>query len=86
MGGKAVRSLDAGATYRFAITDRRPDVDFRLLGPGVNRLLTHGVTAGKQTTVLRLRAGIYRYQASCVTSTVLCEALVACLKGSFRAA
>jgi hypothetical protein len=83
-GGKAVKTLQAGVPYRFSIRDRSDELDFRLAGPGLNRLLTRGNGGGVHSTTLRLARGAYRYQASCVSPTVLCRILAKTLTGTFR--
>jgi hypothetical protein len=47
IGGKSVKKLKAGITYRFVISDRSKDHDFWLVGPGTSRLLTGEEFTGK---------------------------------------
>ena len=61
MGGKKVKSLKAGVRYRFVITDRSEDHDFRLVGPGTSKLLTGEEFTGAKTTTLMLKKGSYRF-------------------------
>ena len=83
-GGKVVKTLHAGVPYRFSIRDHAQELDFRLAGPGLNRVLTRGNGGGAHSATLRLARGTYRYQASCVSSTVLCKLLAKTLTGTFR--
>lgn len=59
-GGKKVTRLKAGS-YRLTVTDRSDDHDFRLVGPGVNRVVTGEEFVGRKTVVLRLKKGTYRF-------------------------
>jgi plastocyanin len=61
MGGKKVRTLKAGVKYRFVVTDRSEDHDFRLVGPGTNKLLTGEEFTGVKSTTLTLKRGTYRF-------------------------
>ena len=61
LGGKKVTKLKAGTPYRFVVTDRSEDHDFRLVGPGVNRVLTGEEFVGRKAVVLKLRKGTYRF-------------------------
>jgi plastocyanin len=74
IGGKKVTTLKAG-TYRLVVTDRSEDHDFRLLGPGVNRVVTGEEFVGKRSVVLKLRKGAYRF---------LCAPHADEMRGSFR--
>ena len=60
VGGKRVKSLKAGEAYRFVVTDGSEDHDFRLVGPGVNRVITSERFVGTKTAVVTLRKGRYR--------------------------
>jgi plastocyanin len=60
LGGKQVTRLKAGA-YRLTVNDRSEDHDFRLVGPGVNRVVTGEEFVGRRTVVLTLRRGTYRF-------------------------
>lgn len=61
LGGKKVTRLKAGVPYRFVISDRSDDHDFRLVGPRTSRVLTGVGFTGTRSTVLRLRKGTYRF-------------------------
>lgn len=61
LGGKKVTKLKAGVTYRFVVTDRSRDHDFRLVGPGVNRVITGEEFTGTRSALLKLRKGAYRF-------------------------
>lgn len=61
MGGKKVKSLKAGVKYRFVITDRSEDHDFRLVGPGFSKVLSGEAFTGVKTTVLTLKKGNFRF-------------------------
>jgi plastocyanin len=61
LGGKKVTKLKAGVTYRFAVTDRSEDHDFRLVGPGVNRVITGEEFMGTKSVQLKLKKGAYRF-------------------------
>lgn len=61
IGGKKVTKLKAGVKYRFVITDRSEDHDFRLNGPGVRKMLSGEEFTGVKTTVLTLKKGNYRF-------------------------
>jgi len=60
--GKKVTSLKPGA-YAITVDDRSSIHDFRLRGPGVNKVFSSVAAVGKKTVTVRLRAG--RYQFSC---------------------
>jgi hypothetical protein len=60
-GGKKVTRLKAGIPYRLTVSDRSEDHDFRLSGPGVNRVVTAEEFVGTRTVVVRFRAGTYRF-------------------------
>ncbi len=61
IAGKKVKKLKAGVAYRFVITDRSSDHDFRLAGPGVSKMLTGEGFIGKKTVVLKLKKGSHTY-------------------------
>ena len=61
LGGKRVTKLKAGVAYRFVVTDRSEDHDFRLVGPGVSRVITGEEFVGRKSIVLKLRKGAYRF-------------------------
>ena len=77
VGGKKVTKLKAGATYRFVVSDRSEDHDFRLVGPGTSRVLTGVEFVGTRTVTLKLKAGAYRF---------FCAPHADDMNGSFRAA
>lgn len=60
--GKKVTALKPGA-YAITVDDRSSIHDFRLRGPGVNKVLSSVAAVGKKTVTVRLRAG--RYQFTC---------------------
>ena len=60
--GKKVTVLKPGA-YAITVNDRSSNHDFRLRGPGVNKVFSSVSAVGKRTVTVRLRAG--RYQFSC---------------------
>jgi plastocyanin len=61
LGGKKVKTLKAGVKYRFVVADRSEDHDFRLKGPGVNKMLSGEEFIGTKTTMLTLKKGTYRF-------------------------
>ena len=61
VGGKKVKKLKAGASYRFVISDRSSDHDFRLKGPGTSKVLSGEGFTGQKATVLKLRRGTHRF-------------------------
>lgn len=67
-------TLKAG-TYRIVVTDRSEDHDFRLLGPGLSRVVTGEEFVGRKAVVLTLRKGMYRY---------LCAPHADEMRGAFR--
>jgi plastocyanin len=75
-GGKKVKSLKAGTQYRFEITDRSSIHDFRLSGPGVNKVITGVGFTGRKSITVKLKRGMYRF---------LCDPHASSMKGSFRA-
>jgi plastocyanin len=72
--GKKVTKLQAGATYRFVISDRSSGHNFRLTGPRFNRELTGVGYTGTKTFVLKLRKGTYRF---------LCDPHASVMNGRF---
>src|SRR5687768_2446663 len=60
--GKKVTSLKRG-TYAITVNDRSSHHDFRLKGPGLDKVLSSVSAVGKKTVTVRLRAG--RYQFTC---------------------
>jgi len=60
--GKKVTVLKPG-TYSISVRDKSPVHDFRLRGPGINKVLSGISAVGTKTVTLRLRAG--RYQFTC---------------------
>jgi plastocyanin len=77
LAGKKVTKLKAGVAYRFVISDRSEDHDFRLVGPGTSRVLTGVGFTGTKTVTLKLRPGQYRF---------FCAPHADDMHGSFRAA
>ena len=77
IGGKKVKQLKAGTSYRFTISDRSSDHDFHLMGPGVMKTITSEEFVGTKSVVLKLRSGTYRF---------LCNPHADEMRGSFRAA
>ena len=61
MQGKKVTRLKAGKPYRFVISDRSNIHNFRLSGPGFNRVLTAVGSTGTKSFLLRLKKGSYRF-------------------------
>jgi plastocyanin len=61
LGGKKVTKLKAGVPYRFVVSDRSDEHDFRIAGPGVNRVLTGVGFVGKKSVVLKLKVGAYSF-------------------------
>jgi plastocyanin len=60
--GKKVTVLKPG-TYAISVRDKSPVHDFRLRGPGINRVLSGVSAVTTKTVTVRLRAG--RYQFTC---------------------
>ena len=72
--GKKVTAVKAG-TYRITVSDRSSQHDFRLRGPGVNKVLSSVAATGKKTVPVRLKAGRY---------TFVCQPHAPAMRGSFR--
>jgi hypothetical protein len=77
LGGKKVKKLKAGVPYRFVISDRSEDHDFRLVGPRLNKVLTGVEFVGSKTVTLKLKPGAYRF---------FCAPHADDMHGGFRAA
>ena len=60
--GKKVTSLKPGK-YTIAVNDRSRIHDFRLRGPGVNKVFSTVTAVGTKSVTISLRAG--RYQFTC---------------------
>jgi hypothetical protein len=75
VGGKKVTRLKAGVAYRLVVSDRSEDHDFRLSGPGVNRVVTGEEFVGTKSVVLKLEKGPYRF---------FCAPHADQMRGSFR--
>jgi plastocyanin len=74
MQGKKVTALKAGTAYRFVISDRADIHDFRLSGPGFDRVLTSVEFTGTKSFALRLKKGTYRF---------VCDPHSSIMNGSF---
>jgi plastocyanin len=72
--GKKVTVLKAG-TYRITVKDRSSNHDFRLRGPGMNKVLSSVAAAGTKTVTVRLKTGRY---------TFVCQPHAPAMRGSFR--
>jgi plastocyanin len=77
LDGKKVTKLKQGVRYRFLIRDRSSIHNFRLSGPGLNRVLTTVDSTGMKSAVLTLRKGTYRF---------ICDPHSDSMHGSFRVA
>lgn len=77
VGGTKVKTLKAGATYRFVISDRSTDHDFHLMGPGFMKTITGEDFVGTKSVVVKLRKGTYRF---------ICNPHSDEMRGSFKAA
>ena len=75
--GKKVSKLKAGIPYRFTIRDRSSSHDFRLTGPGVNRVITGVAFTGTKSVTLTLKKGTYSF---------VCDPHASSMKGSFKVA
>jgi plastocyanin len=71
--GAKVTTLKAG-TYTITVNDRSRMHDFRLRGPGLNKVLSGVAAVGKKTVTLRLRAGKYQFT---------CQPHTAAMRGAF---
>lgn len=58
--GTKVRTLPAGS-YTITVSDRSGIHDFRLKGPGMNKVITGVAFKGTKTVTLRLKRGSYTY-------------------------
>jgi plastocyanin len=76
LGGKKVTTLKAGVSYRFVIVDRSSIHNFRLSGPGLNRVLTGIGFTGTKTFTFKLKKGTWRF---------VCDPHASSMRGSFRA-
>jgi plastocyanin len=74
-GGAKVTSLKRG-TYSIVVRDRSDEHNFRLRGPGVNKMITSVDFVGTKTVKVTLRAGSY---------TFVCDPHADEMRGSFRA-
>ena len=72
--GKNVTTLKRG-TYAITIKDRSRMHDFRLRGPGVNRVLSSVAVMGTKTATVRLAAGRYQF---------VCQPHASGMHGAFR--
>lgn len=77
IGGKRVTKLEAGVAYRFVVSDRASDHDFRIIGRGLNKMITAEAFVGTKTVVLKLKKGTYRF---------FCAPHADEMRGSFTAA
>jgi hypothetical protein len=73
-GGKKVTTLKAGV-YAITVADKSSFHNFRLKGPGLNRMITGVTFVGTKTVTVRLRPGRYTYH---------CDPHVTLMRGSFR--
>jgi plastocyanin len=74
-GGKKVRSLKAGVSYKFVVADKSSSHDFHLTGPGVNKVITSVAFTGTKAVTLKLKRGTYRY---------VCDPHASFMKGRFK--
>lgn len=58
--GKKVKRLPAG-TYRITVRDLSSDHDFRLVGPGVAKVVTSVGFTGTRSVTVKLSKGAYRF-------------------------
>jgi plastocyanin len=58
--GKKVKKLRPG-TYRITVRDLSSDHDFRLVGPGVNKVVTGVGFTGTRSVTVTLKRGTYRF-------------------------
>ena len=61
LGGKKVTKLKAGVPYRLVVSDRSAEHDFRLAGPGVNKVITSVGFVGQKSVVVKLKPGAYSF-------------------------
>lgn len=71
--GAKVTTLKAGA-YSITVRDRSRFHDFRLRGPGVNKVISGVAAVGTKTVTVRLTAGKYVFT---------CQPHTAAMRGSF---
>ncbi len=71
--GKKVTSLKAGK-YTIAVNDRSRIHDFRLRGPGVNKVFSSVGAVGTKSVTISLRAGRYQF---------LCQPHASAMHGAF---
>lgn len=71
--GKRVTALKPGA-YAITVKDRSAIHDFRLRGPGVNKVVSSVSAVGTKTVIVRFRAGRYQFT---------CEPHAAAMHGAF---
>ena len=71
--GKKVTSLKAG-TYTITVDDRSRVHDFRLRGPGLNKVFSSVAAVGTKSVTVKLRAGRYQFT---------CQPHAAAMRGAF---
>lgn len=71
--GKKVTSLKAG-TYTITVNDRSRLHDFRLRGPGLNKVFSSVSAVGTKSVTVKLRAGKYQFT---------CQPHAAAMHGAF---
>ncbi len=71
--GVKVRTLPAGS-YTITVSDKSGIHDFRLKGPGMNKVITGVAFKGTKTVTLALKKGTYTY---------VCTPHVGFMKGAF---
>ena len=71
--GKKVTSLTAG-TYTITVDDRSRIHDFRLRGPGLNKVFSSVAAVGSKSVTVKLRAGKYQFT---------CQPHAAAMHGAF---
>ena len=71
--GKKVTALKPG-TYAITVDDKSAMHDFRLKGPGVNKVFSSVSAVGKKTVTVRLAAGRYQFT---------CQPHAAAMRGAF---
>ena len=72
--GKNVTTLKRG-TYTLTVRDRSAAHDFRLRGPGVNKVVSTVGAVGTKTITVRLAPGRYQF---------VCQPHAAAMHGAFR--